>query len=78
MVLYIGKIDFQVRTLKFHICKTEVGVVYVLSSPYANFEASFKPFLISMKAGESDTTRPSLVVTPIFVQTIFLHEIKNC
>ena len=46
----------------------------------SNFERSFQPFLISMKAGESDTTQPSLAVTPIFVKTIVLlfpHGIKT-
>ena len=53
----------------------------MLTGPYANFEASFKHFLTSMKAGESDTTHTSLAVTPIFVKTIVLlfpHGIKNC
>ena len=52
----------------------------MLTGPYANFEASFKHLLTSMKAGESDTTRLSSAVTLIFVKTIVLlfpHEIKN-
>ena len=48
------------------------GVVYILTSPYANFEASFKPILTSMKAGKSDATQPFLAVMPIFVKTIVL------
>ena len=34
--------------------------------------SNFEPFLTSMKAGESDTTQPSLAVTPISVKTIVL------
>ena len=57
------------------------GDVYQLTSPYANFEASFKFFLTSMKAGESDATQPFLAVMLIFVKTIvflFPQGIKNC
>ena len=55
---------------KFHICKTLLAELFTLAKPYANFKASFKPFLTStctcMKTGESDTTQPSLLVTPCY------------
>ena len=57
------------------------GDVYILTILYANFEASFKLFLTSMKVGESDATQPFLAVMLIFVKTIVLlfpQEIKNC
>ena len=43
----------------------------------------YKPFLTSMKGGESDTTQSSLAVMPILVMTIVLlhvfpHGIKKC
>ena len=41
----------------------------------------YKPFLTSMKGGESDTTRPSLAIMPILVMTIVLlfpHGKKKC
>ena len=78
------KIDSQVFTKETdasHLLDSTCGVVYILTSPYANFEASFKPFLRSMEPGECDTTLLSLAVMPTFVKTIVLlfpHGIKNC
>ena len=66
------------KTEASHLEDSTCGDVYILTSPYANFEASFKLFLTSMKAGESDATQPFLVVTPIFVKTIVLLFPKNC
>ena len=50
--MYIFSKKTEVSCLDDSIC----GVVYILTSPYANFEASFKPFVTSMKAGKSDAT----------------------
>ena len=66
-------IKYSLIKLKPRICKALLVELSTYSQvPYANFEASVKPFLTSMKAGEFDTTQPSSVVTPIFVKTIIL------
>ena len=47
-VFITEKIDRQVfsrKTEASHLEDSTHGIVYILSSPYANFEASFKPFL---------------------------------
>ena len=74
-------IKYSPKKLKLHVCKTELGDLSTYS-PILMLTASFKPFLTSMKAGESDITRPSLAVMPtIFFKTTVLllsHGIKQC
>ena len=60
-------VKYSPSKLKLYICKMLLVESSTFYSPVlgANVKASFKPF---QKTGESDTTRLSLAIRPIFVK----------